>query len=156
MGNAAPTLTKIREARGKLNRNLFQKRNDLRYYCDPETLLKLESLDEAIVTSINGQGSTFEGREMKAIDGIQVHPTAEMSLSTATGVASATAGNNTRGRLLLVHVPSWYVGFRREVRVNFDYMPVYDAHILIVTMRMALVRRAADVASLLYNINVGS
>lgn len=156
MGNSAPTLTKIRDARGKLNRNLFQKRSDLRYYCDPETLLKLESLDEAIVTSINGQGSTFEGREMKAIDGIQVHPTAEMGLSTSTGVVSATGGNNTRGRLLLVHVPSWYVGFRREVRVNFDYMPVYDAHILIVTMRMALVRRAADVASLLYNINVGS
>ena len=154
MGNAAPTLAKIREARGKLNRSLFQKRNDLRYYCDPETLLKLESLDEAIVTSINGVGSTFEGRELKAIDGITVHPTAEMSLGTSTGVVSATGGNNTRGRLLLVHVPSWYVGFRREVRVNFDYMPVYDAHILIVTMRMALGRRAADVASLLYNIAV--
>jgi HK97 family phage major capsid protein len=154
MGGVAPTLTKIREARGKLDRDIFQKRNELVYYCDPETLLKLESLDEAIVTSINGVGSTFEGREVKAIDGIPVFPTAEMGLATSTGVVSATAANNTLGRLLLVHKPSWYVGFRREMRVTFDYLHHYDAHMLVVTMRMALVRRATDTVSLLYNIAV--
>jgi HK97 family phage major capsid protein len=154
MQNVSPTLTKIREARGKLDRDIFQKRNELVYYCDPETLLKLESLDEAIVTSINGVGSTYEGREVKAIDGIPVFPTAEMGLATSTGVVSATASNNDRGRLLLVHKPSWYVGFRRQMRVTFDYLHQYDAHMLVVTMRMALVKRSSDTVSLLYNIAV--
>jgi hypothetical protein len=154
MGGVAPTLTKIRETRGKLNRNILQKRGELVYYCDPETLLKLESLDEAIVTTINGVGSTFEGREVKAIDGIPVFPTAEMGLATSTGVVSATAANNTYGRLLLVHKPSWFVGFRRDMRVTFDYIHAYDAHMLVLTMRMALVKRATDTVSLLYNIAV--
>lgn len=154
MGGVAPTLTKIREARAKLGRALMADYGRLVYYCDPLTWMKLLSLDEPLVQSINGRGSTFNDGQIPAIDGIPVKVSNEMALASSTGVVSSTAGNNTLGRLLLVHRGSWLGGFRREISVNFDYLPWYDAWVLVVSMRMALLRRSTDSASLLYNIAI--
>ncbi len=153
-GGASPTLANIREARTKLNTEILADFGNLVYFCDPLTSVALASLDEALNFQINGNESSFNTGMVGRLDNIPVFVTSQMSLSIASGVVSATASNNTLGRLLLVHKPSWYVGFRRNVSVNLAFMPEWDAWTLVVSMRMALINRAADVASLLHNIAV--
>ena len=154
MGGVAPTLAKIRQARAKLNTEILADFPNLRYFCDPLTSVKLASVDELLNQSVSGMPSTVQTGFVGSIDSIPVYATSQMLLATATGVVSSTAGNNTLGRLLLVHTPSWYVGFRRNISVNLAFQPEYDAWVLVVSLRMALARRATDTAALLYNIAV--
>ena len=154
MGNAKPTLAKIREARTKLNNEIVADFGNLVYFCDPLTSVALAGMDEFVDASINGRDSTVNTGFIGQIDGIDVFVSNQMSLALATGFQSSTAGLNTRGRLLLAHKPSWYVGFRRNISANLAFQPHYDAWVLVVSMRMALARRAADVATVLVNISV--
>jgi hypothetical protein len=153
-GGASPTLAKIREARTKLNTEILADFGNLVYFCDPLTSVALASLDEALNFQINGNESSFNTGMVGRLDNIPVFVSSQLSLATSTGVVSSTAANNTLGRLALVHRPSWYVGFRRNVSVNLAFMPEWDAWTLVVSMRMALINRANDVSSLLFNIAV--
>ena len=154
MGNAKPTLAKIREARTKLNNNIVADFGNLVYFCDPLTSVALAGMDEFVDASINGRDSSVNTGFIGQIDGIDIFVSNQMSLALATGFQSSTATSNTRGRLLLAHKPSWYVGFRRNISANLAFQPEYDAWVLVVSMRMALARRAADVATVLINIDV--
>lgn len=154
MGGATPTLSKIREARAKLGRAMISDLSNLVIYVDPLTYVKLLQVDELNVFMNNGQSATVLNGEVGRIDNIPVFVSNEIAQSSSTGVVSSTAASNTLGRLLIVHKPSWIAGYRREVRVNFDYIAAYDAWQLVVTMRMALARRSTDCAALLYNIAV--
>lgn len=148
------TLTMLRNARAKLGRALISDLNNLVWYVDPLVYVKLQNMDEVLVQSVNGRESTVNTGMVGRIDNIPVFVSNEIAQSTTAGKVSATAANNVRGRILLVHKPSWYAGYRREIRTNFDYMPVYDAWQLVVTMRLALVRRTTDCASLIYNLAI--
>lgn len=154
MTNAKPTLAKVRQARTQLNTAILADFGNLVYFCDPLTSVALASMDEFVDASINGRDSTVNSGYLGMLDNIPIFVTNQMSLATSTGVVSSTAASNTRGRLLLAHVPSWYVGFRRNINANLAFQPEIDAWTLVISMRMALARRAADVSTLLYNIAV--
>jgi len=153
-GGAEITLSMLRQARAKLNRHMISKLGELIYFVDPLLYVKLQSMDELLVQSINGRGSTVETGEVGKIDNIPVFVSNEIASSASNGKVSATAGNNLYGRIVLVHKPSWYPCRRREIRTTFDYMAVYDAWQLVVTMRMALVRRSTDCATLVYGASI--
>lgn len=153
-GGTAPTLSKIREARAKLGREFISDLSNLVIYVDPLTHMKLLSIDELNVFMNNGRDATVNTGEVGMIDSIPVYVTSQMGLANTSGFVSSTSGDNTKGRLLIVHKPSWIAGYRREIRTNFDYVSFSDSWNLVVTMRMALARRSSDCASVLYNIAV--
>ncbi len=154
MGGASPTLAKIREMRTKLGRHMISDLSNLVYYMDPLVYVQMLNIDELNVYLNNGRNATVNTGEVARIDNIPVFVSNEIQQSSASGVVSATPSNNTKGRMILVHKPSWYAGYRRQIRVNFDYISFYDSWQLTVTMRLALVRRSDDCAALLFNIKV--
>ncbi len=88
------------------------------------------------------------------MDGAPVVVSAEMGLTEADGKASTTSGNNVKGTALCVYRPGWFVGYRRRIAVNVDYLPYYDSYQLTATVRLAFVNFDNDVASALYNVTV--
>lgn len=148
------TLSMMREARAKLNRAMIHKLQDLVWFVDPLVAVKMLGIDEFLNASINGRQSTAETGEILRVDNVPVFVSNEIYASATSGKVSATAGNNVRGRAVLVHKPSWYPCRRREIRTTFDYMAVYDAWQLVITLRMALVRRSDDCAALIFNLAI--
>ena len=154
LGGAAPTLTKIRKARFSLLGAYAVRPSELAYFVDVQTYGKLLSIDELLVFMNNGRDSTVNSGLVPTIDGSPVYPSEELSLSNSSGFVSATTSNNELGTLLVVHRPSWTVGYRRRITSDVTYRPYDDAYVLTMTVRMALARRDAQCAAMLYNIGV--
>jgi hypothetical protein len=114
----------------------------------------MKSIDELLVYMNNGRGSTVVDGMVPTIDGSEVVPSEELSKTNSSGFVSATAANNTRGQVVVVHTPSWKLGYRRQITSDVSYIPYNDAYIMTITARMALGRRDTACASLLYNVNV--
>lgn len=151
MGNAAPTLAKLRETRFKLAHKYSARPGDLAWIVDGGTYAKLLSISEFLTMDKAGPLATAQTGQIGFIDGIPVFVSAEMPLTEADGkVASA----NDRGTAVCVYRPGWFVGYRRRVAVSVDYLPYYDSYQLTATVRLAFVSFDAAVTSVLYNIAV--
>ena len=82
-----------------------------------------------------------------------------MGLAQGTnGEQSVTPANNKYGSALCVFKPLWYLGYRRQITANMDYINAFDAYELIITARAILVAQDQNAtgqsASILYNIAV--
>jgi hypothetical protein len=152
-GGSAPDLSLIRSTIAKLRNAYSIKPADLAFFCDVRTWHKLKSIDELLVYMNNGRGSTVNDGMVPTIDGSTVYPSAELALTDSTGFA-LNDGTGTLGQLLVVHLPSWIVGYRRQIASAVDYLAYYDSYVLTMTVRMALQKRDAQCAALLYNLNV--
>jgi hypothetical protein len=153
-GGASPTLSKIRTARFKLANAYAMRPNDLVYFVDVQTYGKLLGIDELLVYMNNGEGSTVNTGMVPTIDGSPVFPSQEFGLSNTSGYVHSTTSNNTKGSLLIVHKPSWKVGYRRNITSSIDFLPYYDSYQMTMTVRIAFKNRDNTCASLLYNIGV--
>lgn len=132
-----PTLAAMRKMRGQLDRNIRHKLRQMVYFVDSETHMALLNIPEFMTLDKMGPQATILTGQVGAIDGIPVLTTAELKPAAANGKVSSTAGNNTRGRALLVYRPYFKYGYRRTRNVTSDYNPYYDAHMLIVSVRVA-------------------
>jgi len=150
---AAPTLAAIRKARFLLDRSK-QNVSDLAIITHPEVEAKLLGMNEFLTMDKAGNRATNMNGQIGVIDGIPVFISNELDLADADG--KITSGGNAveRGRLLIVHRPSWYIGYRRRIAANFDYLSYYDSWQLTVTVRFAFTAQSNDDASILYNIGV--
>jgi HK97 family phage major capsid protein len=148
-----PTLALLRQLRGKLARQYYSKVSEQAWFVDPETWLVLQNLDELVVWQTNGRGSTVNTGLTPYIDNIEVIPTEELALTDSTGYAMAD-GSGTLGQIVLVHRPSWKLGYRRQITSDVSYIPYRDAYIMTMTLRMALGRRDTASVALMYNILV--
>jgi hypothetical protein len=81
-----------------------------------------------------------------------VFATAEMPLTSTTGLVAGSG--NTKGTAVCVYRPGWFVGYRRRIAVNIDYLPYYDSYQLTATVRLAFANFDNEVASALVNITV--
>lgn len=154
MGGAAPTLQKIREARFKLLAAYALRPSDLVMFVDPSTYGKMLGIDELNVYFNNGQNATVNTGTVPMIDGIPTYPSAELSLTDTDGYYHSTAGSNTRGQILIVHKPSWKVGYRRRIQSAVEYLPYYDSYQMTHHVRIAFTRRDATCATMLLNLGV--
>jgi HK97 family phage major capsid protein len=152
MANVAPTLAKMREARFKLALRYAARPADLAWIVDGNTYAKLLSLTEFLTMDKAGAMATALTGQIGFIDGIPVFISAEMPLTEADGKVGG--GTNDRGTALCVYRPGWFVGYRRRIAVNVDYLPYYDSYQLTATVRLAFGRFDTDVSSALYNIAV--
>ena len=152
MSNAAPTLAKMRQARFAMAGRYAARPSDLAWVVDSGTYAVLLGISEFLTMDKAGPLATAQTGQIGFVDGIPVYVSAEMPLTEADGKVGG--GTNDRGQALCVYRPGWYVGYRRRIAVNVDYLPYYDSYQLTATVRLAFVHFDSDVASCLYNIAV--
>ncbi|MGB1287708.1 MAG: phage major capsid protein, partial [Aggregatilineales bacterium] len=162
-GGAAPTLAHIRQARFSLGNAIAQNPNNLAIICDASTYGKLLSIDAVMTVDKYGTQATVVTGELGRIDGMPIFVSAEMALADADGKISDGGNTVNRGRLIVVHRPSWYMGFRRRVAQHLQYIPWYDSWQLVMTVRNDFKGRTQangtqsandDTVAVLYNIGV--
>lgn len=154
MGGVSPTLAQIRAARWKLAARYASRPGELVCFVDASTYAKLLGIPEFLTMDKIGAQATILTGMVGSIDGIPVLLTNEMSLAYSDGKVSSTSNQNTLGRLVFAHKPSFYGGFRRRVTVDLDRVSFFDAFIMTATVRPAFVARDSTCASILYNILV--
>lgn len=155
MAAASPTLAKLREARFKLAARYAARPSDLAWIVDAGTYARLLDLDAFLTMDKAGPLATAQTGQIGFMDGIPVLLSAQMALTEADGKVGA--GPNNRGSALCVYRPGWYVGYRRQITVNVEYLSYMDSYQMTATLRLAFVHNdgaSADVTSLLYNIAV--
>ena len=154
MGNVAPTLAKMREARFTMQSKYSARPSDLAWLVDGGTYAQLLGLSEFLTMDKAGALATAQTGQIGFIDGIPVFITAEMPLTMSDGKVNTASGTNDRGTALCVYRPGWFVGYRRRIAVNVDYIPYYDSYQMTATVRLAFVNFNTDVSSILYNISL--
>ena len=77
------------------------------------------------------------------------------SLANSSGKISATASNNTRGRILLVRPDQWWIAYKREMTVETQRWAPARSTAIVASFRMGMVYRAVDsAAAVSYNVAV--
>ncbi|GAB5494648.1 MAG: hypothetical protein Phog2KO_48630 [Phototrophicaceae bacterium] len=154
MGNVSPTLAKMRETRFAMQTKYSARPSDLAWIVDGGTYAQLLGMSEFLTMDKAGALATAQTGQIGFIDGIPVFITAEMPLTMSDGKVNTASGTNDRGTALCVYRPGWFVGYRRKIAVNVDYIPYYDSYQMTATVRLAFVNFNDDVASTLYNISL--
>ncbi len=147
----APTLAKLRETRFKLAARYSARPSSLAWVVDPGTYAALLDLPEFLTMDKAGALATAQTGQIGYVDGVPVLVSAVLPLTDSDGMVDALAD---KGTALCVYRPGWYVGYRRRVVVNVEYLPYYDSYQLTATVRLALARYEEGVASALYNVTV--
>lgn len=153
-GNVAPTLAAIRTARFAMPAARATRPQDIAYITHGEVYAKLLGLNEFLTMERAGANATAQTGQIGFIDGSPVLVTNELGLTATNGKINNSGGSNTRGSLVVVHRPSWTVGYRRRINVNLDFLAWADSYQLTATVRLALSKRDTEAASVLYNLNV--
>jgi HK97 family phage major capsid protein len=147
-----PTLAKLREARFTMATKYSARPGDLAWIMDGGTYAKLLDVSEFLTMDKAGALATAQTGQLGFVDGIPVFVTGEMPLTMADGKVNATG--NTKGQAVCVYRPGWFVGYRRNIAVNVDYLPYYDSYQLTATVRLAFANFDTDVAAALYDVTV--
>lgn len=161
---AAPTLAHIRNVRSKLGNAQGYNPANLAIFTDFPTYMKLLSIDAVVTMDKIGNQATVKTGSLGQIDGINIFVSGQMALADTDG--KITNGGNVAdtGRLMVVYLPDWYLGYRRRVASHLDYLKFADAWELVLTVRTALSARSYnssgaqqssdDSVAVLYNIGV--
>lgn len=150
---AAPTLAKLRETRFTMDGRYSARPGDLAWIVDSGSYAALLGLSEFLTMDKAGPLATAQTGQIGYMDGAPVFVSAEMPLTEADGKVNLS-GTNNKGTALCVYRPGWFVGYRRNIAVNVDYLPYYDSYQLTATVRLAFGNFDDDVAAALYNITV--
>lgn len=150
--NVSPTLALLRSARFKLDTRYAVRPADLAWIVDAGTYAKLLAMPEFLTMDKVGPNATALTGQIGLMDGAPVLVSAEMPQTEADGKVGA--GPNDRGTALVVYRPGWYVGYRRRIAVNVDYLPYYDSYQLTATVRLALAPFDNEAAAVLFNLAV--
>lgn len=149
----APTLAKLREARFTMAGRYAARPADLAWIVDSGTYGALLGLSEFLTMDKAGALATAQTGQIGFVDGAPVFVSAEMPLTEADGKVNL-GGTNEKGTAVCVYRPGWFIGYRRNIAVNVDYLPYYDSYQLTATVRVAFARFDDDVAAALYNVTV--
>jgi HK97 family phage major capsid protein len=148
-----PTLAKLRQTRFTMASRYAARPGDLAWIVDGGTYAKLLGLEEFLTMDKAGPLATAQTGQIGFVDGVPVMVSAEAPLTEADGKVNLS-GTNDKGQAICVYRPGWFVGYRRRIAVNVDYLPYYDSYQLTATVRLAFINFDADVASVLYNVTV--
>ena len=151
-GNAAPDLTKLRSTRFKMTAKYAAKPADLAWLMDGGTYAKFLAMSEFLTMDKAGPLATAQTGQIGFVDGVPALVSAEMPLTEADGKVGS--GTNDRGQAVCVYRPGWFVGYRRRIAVNVDYLPYFDSYQLTATVRLAFINFDTGVTTALYNIAI--
>lgn len=130
-----------------------QNRDKLLYILDSDTGIAASNIPTLKTRDVYS-GATLEEGVLTSIWRIAVLETAFMYLANSAGKISATAGNNTLGRLLLVVPNQWAARWKRRISTDVTYFPFADTTQIVAHMRWGLAYRDTDAAAISYNIPV--
>lgn len=160
---ASPTLAHIRQARFALGNAVATNPADLAIICDVSTYGKLLAIDEVQTIDKYGANATVVTGELGRIDGMPIFISGEMALADVDGKITDGGNVSNRGRLIVVHRPSWKTAYRRRVAQHMEYLAGYDTWMLTMTLRNDFKGRTMsngtqqstdDTVAVLYNIAV--
>jgi HK97 family phage major capsid protein len=88
---------------------------------DYQSYNKILSLTQVETVEKIGLAATVVQGRLAALDGIKIVTRAEVPLTQANWVKSDTPANNVAGNIVIAHVPSLYLGWKRMLQVENDY-----------------------------------
>lgn len=153
-GGATPTLSLLRQVRGKLQYARAADLRNLMWIVDFPTYLKLLAIDEVSSAANRGSAPTGVTGVLGGIDGVDLFVSNEMALADTDGKVTAAGNSTDRGRALLVHRGAWVVGYRRRVTSSLEFFPVYDSYQMTATVRIALINQDNDSTAIAYNLAI--
>jgi len=148
-----PTLRQMWDLQKLLSEAYGITQSDLAYIIDVRTWQSFRNDEDLLTVDKYGNDATVLTGEVAKIGDVPIIVTNQMPLAANDGSISNTAGNNTKGRTLLIYRPNWYVGFRRQTQLETFVLP-FGGTVIQATLRMALSRFDNASASLLFNITV--
>jgi hypothetical protein len=141
------------DARGLLPNNIKSDPGKMIYISDNSTQLKALALTDWKDISVSTQPTQETGVITRAW-GTPYFGSGQMALANSAGKISATAGNNTLGRLLLIVPKYWAMVWKRKV--TFKTMEDIDTDTtkVVSSFRLAFQERGAGASTCIYNLTV--
>lgn len=126
----------------------------LAFIVDTRTWLKALQLAALKTADVAGNAATLVNGELKAIWGIPVLKSGQMALANTAGKISATPGNNTRGRILVVAPRYWQAFYGRGLTIETGRHVEQSVTVVAAHMVMGVAKRSTDGAAIAYNVAV--
>ena len=95
--------------------------DDLLLVVETNTYYKTLNLTQVETIEKFWWNATIKNGTLTHIDGIKVISRQELLKTEDDGKISATPANNTKGQMVLVHKPSMYLWFKRQLEIEADY-----------------------------------
>lgn len=130
-------LADIRKARAEMGIKGIDP-SKLRAVMDYETYMQLLGLTQAETIEKFGQSATVVNWVLSAIDGIKIVVRKEVNKTNATGEISTNDANNTQGQIILVHIDSVHVAFKRAFSIKTAEDTIYDRYNVSASSRIAV------------------
>ncbi len=141
------------DARGLLPNELQPDPSRMIFVSDNSTMLKSLRLTDWKDISVSLNPTQESGVITKAW-GTQYIQSAQMAKANSAGKISATSGNNTLGRLLLVVPEYWAMVWKRQMKFTTTELPKQDVTEVVASLRVAFKARSAGAATVIYNLTV--
>ena len=125
------------------------------YISDWNTYLAAHDLEGFRTVDEFGASATVVVGELGRANGVPWIVPGYASRTEADGKASGTAANNVRGQVTATNPDAWVRGVRRGTEMFFDRIQRTDQFLLELYLRNSFQRFGANVASGIYNIDVG-
>jgi hypothetical protein len=151
----SPTWSMLRDLRRLLKNAYSVKQGELAYVCDIDTWHVLSLMEDVITVDKYGSDATVRTGEVGRIGMVPIFASEQMALAADDGLVSNDSDNNTKGRAIVIHRPTQYVGYRRRPRVDVVFNPFFGAHQIRVSVRMATQHFDQEGVAMLRNITVG-
>jgi HK97 family phage major capsid protein len=141
------------DTRGLLPNNLVTDPGKIMYISDNSVQLKALALTDWKDISVSTMPTQESGTITKAW-GSPYLASGQMALANTAGKISATAGNNTLGRLLCIVPEYWAMVWKRHIKFTTDEDHKRDVTEIVASFRIAFQERSAGAATCSYNITV--
>ena len=141
------------KARSLLARNLISDPAKLVFFSDNDVFLKMLDVTDVKDLSVF-RNPTIESGVLFNLWGSPYLQSGQMALANTAGKISATAGNNTLGRIGCFYPRYWAMVWKRQIK--FATMPDIrsDTTEVVASFRVAFKNRSASAASVIYNLTV--
>ncbi len=118
--------------------------SDTVYICDIKTFIRSLSVSNFRTLDKFGSQATILTGQLGAVEGIPVIVSEQMARADTDGKVT-DAGNATEtGRLLIVNINQWRVGFKRELTIETVRDPQKRQNIMVVSFRIGLQERSGN------------
>jgi hypothetical protein len=150
----APTWKQLRDMARYLKAAYSIKFSEQAYIVDIQTWHALSLMDDVITVDKYGKDATVLKGELGRIGTVPIFASEQFLIASADGTVSNNSANNTKGRALLIHRPTQYIGYRRRPKVDVLPNPFFGATQIRVSVRIATQRFDNDGVVMMHNIEV--
>ena len=145
----AEFLSTLKLMDGKLRQNKAK----CAYIIDDDTEIAALGIPEILTVSERAADrNSLETGALRELYKIDVLSSGFLPESNTAGKVSATAGNNVQGTIMLVYAPYWGFGYKRRMKIETAYSPIYQSTVYVLSARMGIIARGTNASVLSYNV----